>query len=74
MNYEDNAMGIHYTYKAQKGERLAKKQAKQLERQRRSRNRQLLKKQEVNNDSYVVPEGVTLTLDMITDPTKNGKI
>ena len=45
-----------------------------MERQRRSRNRQLLKKQEVNNDSYVVPEGVTLTLDMITDPTKNGKI
>ena len=67
-------MGIHHTYKAQRGEREAKKQAKQMERQRRSRNRQLLKKQEVNNDSYVVPEGVTLTLDMITDPTKNGKI
>ena len=62
-------MGIHHTYKAQRGER-----DKQMERQRRSRNRQLLKKQEVNNDSYVVPEGVTLTLDMITDPTKNGKI
>ena len=46
MNYEDNAMGIHYTYKAQRGERLAKKQAKQLERQRRSRNRQIIKQQE----------------------------
>ena len=67
-------MGIHHTYKAQIGERRAKKQAKQMERQRRSRNRQLLKKQEVNNDSYVVPEGVTLTLDMITNPKNNGKV
>lgn len=67
-------MGIHHTYKAQSGERKAKKQAKQMERQRLSRNRQLLKQQQTNNDSYVVPEGVTLTLDMITNPKNNGKI
>ena len=67
-------MGIHHTYKAQSGERKAKKQAKQMERQRLSRNRQLLKQQQTNNDSYVVPEGVTLTLDMITNPKNNGKV
>jgi len=67
-------MGIHNTYKAQSGERKAKKQAKQMERQRLSRNRQQLKQQQTNNDSYVVPEGVTLTLDMITNPKNNGKV
>ena len=67
-------MGIHHTYKSQAGERKAKKQAKQMERQRLSRNRQLLKQQQANNDSYVVPDGVTLTLDMITNPNRNGKI
>ena len=67
-------MGIHHTYKSQAGERKAKKQAKQMERQRLSRNRQLLKQQQTNNDSYVVPDGVTLTLDMITTPNRNDKI
>jgi len=67
-------MGIHHTYKAQRGERKAKKQAKQMELQRLSRNRQQLKQQQTNNDSYVVPEGVTLTLDMITNPKNNGKV
>ena len=67
-------MGIHHTYKSQRGERAAKKQAKQMERQRLSRNRQQLKQQQTNNDSYVVPEGVTLTLDMITNPKNNGKV
>ena len=67
-------MGIHHTYKSQAGERAFKKQSKQFERQRRSRNRQLFKQQQTNNDSYVVPVGVTLTLDMITKPNRNGKV
>ena len=67
-------MGIHHTYKSQAGEQAFKKQGKQLERQRRSRNRKILKQQQTNNDSYVVPDGVTLTLDMITNPNRNGKI
>ena len=67
-------MGIHHTYKSQAGERAFKKQSKQFERQRRSRNRQLLKQQQTNNDSYVVPDGVTLTLDMITNPKRNDKV
>jgi len=67
-------MGIHHTYKSQAGERALKKQGKQLERQQRSRNRKLLKQQQTNNDSYVVPDGVTLTLDMITNPNRNDKV
>ena len=70
-------MGIHHTYKSQAGERALKKQSKQFERQRRSRNRKLLKQQTNNvsyNDSYVVPDGVTLTLDMITNPKRNDKV
>ena len=57
-------MGIHYTYKSQRGERSAKKQAKQMERQRRSHNRkQLMVKPEKSN----IPLNVTITLDMLTD-------
>ena len=40
-------MGIHHTYKSQAGERAFKKQGKQLERQRRSRNRKILKQQQI---------------------------
>ena len=65
-------MGIHHTYKSQRGERAAKKQAKQMERQRLSRNRQLLKQQQQNNeDTLILKPGETLTLDMLTAP--NGK-
>ena len=41
-------MGIHHTYKSQAGERALKKQEKQMERQRRSRNRKILKQQKEN--------------------------
>jgi len=74
VNYEDNAMGIHYTYKAQRGERSAKKQAKQMERQRRSRNRKLLKQQQEKPNTFSVPVNTCITLDMLTDPKRNGKI
>ena len=71
MNYEDNKMGIHHTYKSQAGERALKKQEKQMERQRRSRNRKLLKKQQdIKSNSYVVPPEQILTLDLLTDPSK----
>ena len=58
-------MGIHYTYKSQRGERSAKKQAKQMERQRRSHNRKQLK--EIPEKSNI-PLNVPITLDMLTDP------
>ena len=68
-------MGIHYTYKAQSGERALKKQGKQLERQQRSRNRKILKQQhEPDNNTLVLKPGETLTMDMLTNPKRNGKI
>ena len=67
-------MGIHYTYKAQKGERSLKRQKKQMDRQRHSRNRKLLKQHEPDNNTLVLKPNETLTLDMLTDPKRNGKI
>ena len=69
-------MGIHYTYKAQKGERSLKRQQKQMDRQRRSRNRKILKQQQhqPNDNTLVLKPGETLTMDMLTDPNRNGKI
>ena len=64
-------MGIHYTYKAQKGERSLKRQKKQMDRQRHSRNRKILKQQhEPDNNTLVLNPNETLTLDMLTDPTR----
>ena len=65
-------MVIHYTYKAQKGERLAKKQAKQEERQRKSRNRKVLRQQEENKNNFSVPVNTCITMDMLTDPKRNN--
>ena len=67
-------MGIHHTYKSQAGERALKKQSKQLERQRRSRNRKILKQQQQNKSNFSVPVNTTITMDLLTDPNKNGKI
>ena len=74
MNYEDNVMGIHHTYKSQRGERALKKQGKQLERQRRSHNRKLLKQQEEIPNTISVPVNTVITMDMLTDPNRNDKV
>lgn len=63
-------MGIHHTYKSQRGERSLRKQAKQEELQRKSRLRKQEKKIESNSDTYVVPENEIVTLDILTNPTK----
>ena len=67
-------MGIHHTYKSQAGERALKKQEKQMERQRRSRNRKVLKQQQENKSDYKVPVNTVITMDLLTGPKKNGKI
>ena len=69
-------MGIHHTYKAHAGERALKRQGKQIERQRRSRNRKILKQQQQkeNNNNFVVPVNTPITMDMLTAPKRNGKI
>ncbi len=68
MDYEDTIMGIHHTYKAQRGERAAKKQAKQMERQARSRNRKILRQQQEKEGTFSVPVNTCITMDMLTDP------
>ena len=67
-------MGIHHTYKAHAGERALKRQGKQIERQQRSHNRKLLKQQQENKDKFSVPVNTIITMDMLTDPKKNGKV
>ena len=67
-------MGIHHTYKSQAGERALKKQSKQLELQRRSRNRKILKQQKENKNNFSVSVNTVITMDMLTDPKRNGKI
>ena len=67
-------MGIHHTYKAHAGERALKRQGKQVERQRRSRNRKLLKQQQQENkNKFSVPVNTCITMDMLTDPNRNDK-
>ena len=68
-------MGIHHTYKSQAGERAFKKQGKQLERQRRSHNRKLLKQQQEEIPNTIsVPVNTIITMDMLTDPKRNGQV
>ena len=70
-NNEKKIMGIHYTYKAQKGERSLKRQKKQMDRQQRSANRKISKQQhEPVNNTLVLKPNEMLTLDMLTDPTR----
>jgi len=61
-------MGIHHTYKSQRGERSLQKQQKQDELRRRSATRKQQKTKETNKDLYIVPEDEVVTLDILTKP------
>lgn len=61
-------MGIHHTYKSQRGERSLQKQQKQDELRRRSVTRKQQKTKETNKDLYIVPEDEVVTLDILTKP------
>ena len=63
-------MGIHHTYKSQRGERSLRKQAKQEQLQRKAQQRKRDKQQENNSDVYVVPENEVVTLETLTNPNK----
>ena len=63
-------MGIHHTYKSQRGERSLRKQAKQEQLQRKAQQRKKHKQQENNADVYVVPENEVVTLETLTNPNK----
>lgn len=62
-------MGIHHTYKSQRGERSLRKQAKQAELQRRAKQRKE-QKQPKESDVYVVPTDEVVTLETLTNPNK----
>ena len=64
-------MGIHHTYKSNRGERSLAKQQKQEELRRRAQQRQKQKQKVKEEDVYVVPEKEILTLDLLTNPEKN---
>jgi hypothetical protein len=64
-------MGIHHTYKSNRGERSLVKQQKQAELRRRAQQRRQQKQQQQKEDVYVVPENEVLTLDILTNPNKD---
>lgn len=65
-------MGIHHTYKSNRGERSLAKQEKQAELRRRAQQRQQQKQQQKKvEDVYVLPEDQVLTLDILTNPNKD---
>ena len=63
-------MGIHHTYKSNRGERSLAKQQKQEELRRRAQRRQQQKQKIKADDVYVVPEDEVVTLDILTNPNK----
>ena len=63
-------MGIHHTYKSQRGERSLRKQAKQEELKRKTQQRKNQKQSQQDSDVYVVPENEVVTLDTLTNPSK----
>ena len=64
-------MGIHHTYKSNRGERSFAKQEKQAELRRRAQQRRQQKQQKQVEDVYVVPENEVLTLDILSNPNKD---
>jgi hypothetical protein len=67
-------MGIHHTYKSNRGERSLAKQQKQAELHRRAQERRRQQQQQQQQDEavYVVPTNEVVTLDTLTRP-KNTK-
>ena len=63
-------MGIHHTYKSNRGERSLAKQQKQAELRRRAQQRQKQKQKTKEEDVYVVPNNEVVTLDTLTNPNR----
>jgi len=63
-------MGIHHTYKSNRGERSLAKRQKQEELHNRSSQRKKIIQQQKEADVYVVPENEVVTLDTLTNPEK----
>ena len=65
-------MGIHHTYKSNRGERSLVKQQKQAELHRRAQERKQQQQQNEDEAVYVVPTNEVVTLDTLRCP-KNIK-
>ena len=65
-------MGIHHTYKSNRGERSLVKQQKQAELHRRAQERKQQQQQNEDEAVYVVPTNEVVTLETLTRP-KNTK-
>ena len=66
-------MGIHHTYKSNRGERSLVKQQKQDQLRRRAQERRQQQQQQKEDEAvYVVPVNEVVTLDTLTRP-KNTK-
>ena len=65
-------MGIHHTYKSNRGERSLVKQQKQAELHRRAQERKQQQQQNEDEAVYVVPTNEVVTLDILPRP-KNTK-
>jgi hypothetical protein len=65
-------MGIHHTYKSNRGERSLAKQQKQDQLRRRAQERRQQQQQQEDEAVYVVPTNEVVTLDTLTRP-KNTK-
>jgi len=63
-------MGIHYTYKSNRGERNLQKKQKQEELRRRSNQRKQINQQQKETNVYVVPADEVVTLDTLTNPDR----
>ena len=63
-------MGIHHTYKSNRGERSLVKQQKQAELRRRAQERRQQQQQHEDAAVYVVPADEVVTLDILTNPNK----
>ena len=64
-------MGIHHTYKSNRGERSLVKQQKQDELRRRADHRKQQNQPQQDSQVYVVPVDEVVTLDTLTNPNKN---
>jgi len=63
-------MGIHYTYKSNRGERNLQKKQKQEELRRRSNQRKQINQQQKETNVYMVPADEVVTLDTLTNPDR----
>jgi len=64
-------MGIHHTYKSNRGERALAKQQKQAELRQRVDSRRQRQTQQGDGSVYVVPDDEVVTLDTLTNPNKS---